>query len=175
MSNWKAVLGLEEMYEVSDSGEVRSLPRLDSRGYKWRGKLISTHSQKPYGHHSVILYHAGRGHKRWVHRLVLEAFKGIAPAGLQSCHRDGDSANNHARNLYWGTAIQNAADKRRHGTHLQGSQIVGSKFTEADIRRVMELREEGCSYTQIRTMIGASIAHISNIINGKVWKHLELN
>ena len=175
MSSWKAVLGFEAMYEVSTRGEVRSLPRLDSRGSQWRGKLIKSHPQKPYGYHSITLSRAGKGYKRWVHRLVLEAFKGVAPAGLQSCHRDGDSANNYVRNLYWGTGVQNAADKRRHGTHLQGSQVIGSKFTEADIRRIMELHKEGCSYTQIHTMIGASIAHISNIINGKVWKHLELN
>ena len=174
MEIWKAIVGFENMYEVSGLGRVRSVPRLDSRGYKHKGKVLHLHPQKPRGYRSVMLYTCSKGYKRWVHRLVLEAFKGAAPAGQQGRHLNGRASDNKLSNLAWGTPAENAADKLLHGTHLKGSRVGSSKFTEKDIRRIVDLHNKGCSYTQIRNTIGASIAHISNVINGKVWKHLEL-
>jgi len=53
---------------------------------------------------------------RKVHTLVTTAFHGPRPSPAhQVRHLDGDKANNRPSNLRWGTAIENAADKKRHG------------------------------------------------------------
>lgn len=54
---------------------------------------------------------------RLVHRLVLEAFVGPCPEGMEGCHGDGDPTNNSLGNLRWDTATSNQLDKVRHGTH----------------------------------------------------------
>jgi hypothetical protein len=52
-----------------------------------------------------------------VHRLVLEAFVGPCPIGMQCRHfPDPNPANCNLKNLQWGTPMENTEDKRVHGT-----------------------------------------------------------
>ena len=54
---------------------------------------------------------------RLAHRLVLEAFAGPCPAGLEARHlENGERRDNRPANLAWGTRREQAADRRRHGT-----------------------------------------------------------
>lgn len=49
----------------------------------------------------------------WVHRLVCAAFRGPSPEGRRQVrHLDGDSRNNAAANLDWGSQSMNERDKR---------------------------------------------------------------
>jgi transposase-like protein len=52
--------------------------------------------------------------------LVCRAFHGPRPAGTECRHLDGDSLNDSADNLAWGTPTENAHDRRRHGTIAKG-------------------------------------------------------
>jgi hypothetical protein len=53
----------------------------------------------------IIVY---RGKTYKVHRLVCEAFNGQAPNDKPYClHRDENSANNRADNVYWGDQKEN--------------------------------------------------------------------
>jgi len=54
--------------------------------------------------------------------MVLEAFVGPCPEGMECCHRDGNPANNHVGNLYWGTRSENLYDAVRHGAHAFASR-----------------------------------------------------
>lgn len=53
-----------------------------------------------------------------VHKLVLLAFVGPKPEGMQCRHLDGNKVNNHISNLVWGTASENALDRIRHNQQL---------------------------------------------------------
>lgn len=57
-----------------------------------------------------------------MHRLVLSAFVGPAPEGMEALHRDGSRANNRIANLAWGTHAQNQRDQLAHGTHAHASK-----------------------------------------------------
>lgn len=108
---WKPVLGHEGLYEVSDAGDVRSLPRPHTRGRVL--KLMTD----PKGYRRVSLSREGFARPRLVHHLVLEAFVGPRPDGQQCLHGDDNPANNCVSNLRWGTARQNAYDKVANGRH----------------------------------------------------------
>ena len=58
----------------------------------------------------------GRIHVRTVHRLVLEAFRGLPKPGYESRHLDSNSHNNSLRNLRWCTPTQNLRDRIKRGT-----------------------------------------------------------
>jgi hypothetical protein len=112
---WRDVVGLEGLYQVSSHGRVRSLDRVITRktGAKqsYKGKLL-----KPALLKVGYLYVNIRGSKA-VHRLVLEAFVGPCPEGMECRHLDGTRTNNHLSNLRWGTSSENNQDILDHGTN----------------------------------------------------------
>ena len=81
------------------------------------------------------MYRDGKIWRVRVHRLVLEAFVGPAPDGMDGCHRDDDKDNNTLDNLYWGTRAENMADQVRNGRHhlaRRDSCANGHLFDEAN-------------------------------------------
>ncbi|WP_248099523.1 HNH endonuclease signature motif containing protein [Corynebacterium kefirresidentii] len=52
-----------------------------------------------------------------VHRLVMAAFVGPCPDGMEVCHNDGNPANNYVGNLRYDTHQANYADMFIHNTH----------------------------------------------------------
>lgn len=120
---WKPVVGYEGMYEVSYLGRVRSVDRAifqtGSRPcFKTRhGKMMSIFPMKSTGYLCVRLCRDGRAVTRTVHSLVLEAFHGPCPEGMESLHGKGGQHDNSAPNLHWGTRSENTLDQVRAGTH----------------------------------------------------------
>lgn len=115
LARWLPVAGYEGDYEVSDVGQVRSLPR--ERIGRWGvvrrvpGKILKGIKTGPY--RRVGLRKEGATRLLRVHRLVARAFvEGIGPVVR---HLDGDSLNNCSENLAWGTQRENTLDTVRHG------------------------------------------------------------
>lgn len=110
---WQFIPGYEGRYEVSDHGRVRSWARY--------GSLPTPHlrvqTTTPSGHKALTFVKHGRQRTESIHRLVLLAFVGECPVGLEVRHLDGDPANNHLSNLRYGTPSENVLDRVRHGTH----------------------------------------------------------
>lgn len=126
IETWKPVLGYEGLYEVSDQGRVRSVSRevvYSNGGVRWHsGRIIKTKRQTT-GHLRVCLYRDTRSRFIFVHRLVLEAFVGPCPVGMEGCHYpDRDPANNALSNLRWDTKRENQFDRVKHGTHHEASK-----------------------------------------------------
>jgi HNH endonuclease/NUMOD4 motif len=116
---WRAVVGYDGYYEVSDHGSVRGLDRriTDSRGrvLHIQARILSMPVHPKLGYCQVRLHKADKGRTACVNVLVLEAFRGPRPApGMHCCHGDGNPTNNHISNLRWGTCAENHADWRRH-------------------------------------------------------------
>lgn len=112
---WRPVLDWEGLYEVSDMGRVRSLPR---RGHK--GRILKPYvNDKNFPRLMVGLSdgkreNGGREAFPHVHRLVLESFVGPRPEGMQCLHANGDPGDNRLSNLRWGTKVENWEDAKRH-------------------------------------------------------------
>lgn len=124
VERWRPVVGFEGLYEVSDMGRVRSLDRTvwrDGPSYRrahqlaYRGRQVALQQQKK-GYVGLVLWKDGRGRSRRVHQLVLEAFVGPCPEGMEALHGTGVRHDNCLINLRWGTPVENAADRVRHGT-----------------------------------------------------------
>jgi len=139
---WRDVVGFEGFYQVSDQGRVKSLPRvvsmIDGRTYKYAGKEQKI-SNKNYS--SVCLNRDGKEITRSVHRLVLEAFVGSCPEGMECCHNDGNQQNNALLNLRWDTHSGNMKDKKRHGTTNLDLRGVSWKLMDEDVVEIRRLRE----------------------------------
>lgn len=105
-------------YEVSDHGRVRSIDRIsvhkNGRTFNLRGRVLKQGTLPPWGYKTV---HMGGGSHtgRYIHRLVLEAFVGPCPDGMEGCHKNCNTADNRLSNLRWDTKSGNAADTIRLG------------------------------------------------------------
>lgn len=119
--NWRAIVGFEGLYEVSDQGRARTLGRIDTRGHRRAARLL-TPTPDGEGYLKVGLTPLGTAGApqpcifRRVHVLVLEAFVGPCPDEMEGCHGDDDPANNRLVNLRWDTRSANAADRIRLAT-----------------------------------------------------------
>lgn len=117
---WLPVPEWEGLYEVSDHGRVRSLPRKTRRGI--RGGQELAHRPDRKGYFRVALSRESNVQNRFVHQLVLEAFVGPMPDGMEAAHEDGDPTNNYLSNLSYKDKSGNMLDSVRHGTHRNSSK-----------------------------------------------------
>lgn len=119
---WLPVVGWEGLYEVSDQGRVRSLDRTvtfkDGRTRTWRSATRKP-QKNPSGHLHMMLHKDGKTGKGYlVHRLVMAAFVGSCPDGMEVCHNNGDPADNRLTNLRYDTRAANIQDCIDHGRNV---------------------------------------------------------
>lgn len=125
-------------YLVTRGGEVISLPRTssDGRGGTRRvgGKALKTFDQGK-GYQGVNLLKEGKQKRHLIHRLVLEAFVGPCPEGMECRHLNGDPTDNRLENLCWGTPRENADDRIRHGTNSGRDLIACTRGHSLEVER----------------------------------------
>ena len=138
---WKDVPGHEGRYQVSSHGQVRSVAwryiRSNGRSYTNQPRVLAQ-STTNSGHRTVGLFRDKKQSTYLVHRLVLEAFVGPCPDGMEACHADDDPANNHVSNLRWDTRQENMLDRSRNGIHHFGAKThckYGHEFTPENTYR----------------------------------------
>lgn len=172
MIDLRPILGFPG-YLVTSDGRVRS-----SKCHRFL-----TPTATPNGHLYVSLCRGmKRGHKNYVHRLVLGAFVGPCPEGMECCHNSGDPADNRLANLRWDTHSGNMWDAVGHGT-APGRQRLGhhqtrgrlngrAALTELDARWIRYLRKAGVSRKDLAEVYRISVQHVSAISLQKLWRHV---
>lgn len=117
----------------------------------------------------------GKRRYRPVHQLVLEAFVGPRPVGMEACHNDGNPANNRLDNLRWDTHAANTEDSRRQGrlAYNRGERNGRAKLTEADVVEIKRLRGLGMTFGAIASRFGLGYSTVSHAVRGYSWRHLR--
>jgi hypothetical protein len=108
-----------------------------------------------------------------VHRLVLGAFVGPCPEGMECRHLNGIKADCRLENLAWGTPEQNRQDSRDLGSYDRGSDHSQARLTEADVRAIRTRYAAGAFQRELAVEFGVSLPNISAIVNHHSWKHLD--
>lgn len=171
---WKPIAGYDGFYEISDHGAVRSLDRKTSDGRQVKGRVLSQSTGK-YGHKSVCLYLDGLEERRCVQPMVLTAFRGPRPEGMEAAHDNGEAGDNRVDNLRWDAPIGNNADKYRHGTAPLGEKNHKAKLDTNKVSGIFQDRRDGMLVHEIADKRGVCKQHVSDILNGKRWQHLGLS
>lgn len=122
---------------------------------------------KPYKSPDTYMYVQVAKRSRSVHSLVLAAFKGPRPPGMEARHLDGDSTNNAASNLEWGTHKQNVQDKYKHGTMLLGERAPNAVISNEQAHRLRERRAAGALFRELAAEFAISISQAHRICHGQ--------
>jgi hypothetical protein len=110
---------------------------------------------------------------RRIHRLILEAFVGPCPDGMECCHCNGVPTDNRLENLRWDTHKANGQDAAAHGTMAHGSKHPFAKLVEDDVIAIRRLRLRGMPVRELTKWFPVSKSSIRNILHGKKWRHLS--
>ena len=111
---WRDIRGYENLYQVSDTGLVKSIGRsIDKKmfggnmgSYFREEKILKPGKNRDYLHLTLRKDNKSKIFK--VHRLVLQTFSPINNYEfLQVNHKDGDKSNNNLNNLEWITQQDN--------------------------------------------------------------------
>lgn len=165
MENWQDIPGYEGLYEVSSLGRVRSLDRPQKNGQVRKGRVLKGHVYGPYRRYSL---RNGKICTVNGHRLVLEAFRGPCPEGMECRHLNGDPLDNRLDNLAWGTREENEMDKA-HKRVLPGEAHWGAKLTE---EKAKEIKYGPLSQRKTAKLYGIRQQDVSRIRLGQRWAHV---
>ena len=172
---WKPIPGAEGFYDVSNRGQIRSLRFINNVTNNLRAtpKILKTQGLRRTGHRVIILSKPIKKHY-CVHRLVLAAFVGPCPDGMECAHLNGKADDNRLENLKWCTRAENFSHKILHGTDGKGSRNSRAKLNEKQVLQIKKRLAKDQSPTEIAKSYSVARQTIDNIKRGKRWNHVKL-
>lgn len=164
-------------YRIGDDGTVWTClkhngPNKRHQSDEWQVLSPKVHSRDYLC--LSLLCDDGKQRMKYVHRLVLEAYHGPCPDGMESRHLNGDKSDCRAKNLGWGTPAQNAADRISHGTSGKGDNHSQAQLTELQVIELRQRYGRGERICTIARSTGIRYGTIQMALTGKTWKHLEV-
>lgn len=106
---WKPIPNFEGLYDVSNFGRVKSLPR---NGTISKSRILKPLKKKS-GYLDIVLQKNGKRTYKHIHQIVALTFIPNPLDKPQVNHKDGNKYNNHVNNLEWNTASENLNHKYR--------------------------------------------------------------
>jgi hypothetical protein len=155
--------------------------RVGSDGSFWRfkaGRWVRIYGSKNDHNNWLVIIPGGTAKSRRCVKiavLVLTAFVGPKPPGMECCHKDDNKDDNSIENLYWGTHKENMLDRDRHGLNVnhRGSAHGMSKLTEERVREIRKLWETGTrNQALLARMFNVTPGTIRQVIKRKTWNHV---
>lgn len=157
-------------YEVSSHGRVRRRVASQFNPSKWPAKQMLLSHPFRSGYLHVSLWDGFKYFNRRINRLVCVAFYGPPPtAKHEAAHKDGCRTNNHVDNLYWASRLQNANDRRAHGTHPAGEQNPRAKLNASKVRQIRKLLRFGVSEKYLAAAFNIDHQQIWKVRHNKAW------
>lgn len=175
---FKPIEGYEGLYEISNFGRVKSLPK------KWAKNqdVILKNRKKNTGYLHIVLYRNKVGKTISIHRLVATAFCEKKEGMDVVNHLNSIRSDNRASNLEWTNASGNAIHSFKFNGRKtvvgrrvpkKGSSHHNSKILEKDVVEIRKLYYEKKMYQrQIALLYNVSQVQIGRIVNSKNWTHI---
>lgn len=153
MEIWKDIKGYENMYQVSNTGRVRSLDRTiirsDGKSYKKKGKECR-YQENGDGYLLVKLSKNGVSKYMPVHRLVATTFIPTDDSKKEINHIDCNRKNNNVENLEWLTHRDNVRHSAKKGHYSRkGTKNSRAKYTEEEVTLMRELYDSGMTVMEV--------------------------
>lgn len=168
---WKAIAGTHGRYEVSNYGEVRSWVLRGSNNWKRLSEPRTLTPVLRMRYPSVRIPIGGKPKSVRIHTLVMEAFVGPRPEGMEVAHLDGCRDNNRIDNLRWCTHKENMQHMGPQGVYFKfrPHQSKLSPLDAIEIRRRCKHGKIGPRHQKDSPM---ALAKEFGVKPGAIWKVL---
>ena len=154
-------------YHIDEFGNTYSTKYGDMRPLK---QQIVGSSGKTYYH--VQMRRNGRYYQEYVGGLVLLAFVGPCPTGMQVCHGPNGKHDNSLSNLSWGTPSKNnKEDKIRDGTSTRGENNPMAKLNELQVRVMRRAHAFGLGFRELAEVFSICDEHVRRIVKRESWQY----
>lgn len=162
------VNGHKTNYTVTKSGIVYSL----DYGRTGEKKALKHCMNKDTGYECVNIYYKKKLYRKYVHRLVAEAFIPNPKNKPEVNHKDGNIHNNHVTNLEWATEKENTDHAFKHKLRYihYGDDAPSVKINKKIAKKVCEKLEENVlGIREISDELNISPSIVKNIKDRKCW------
>lgn len=166
---WKSIAGYEGYYEVSDLGQVRSLPR------KGSPRFFLLRQGNKCGYRSVGFQIARVDSTFSVHQLVARAFIPNPRDLFEVNHLNGNKADNRACNLDWCTRSENVQHAFDNGFKfgLKGESHPRALLTDEAVRQIRaKFRPRVYTRSMLAREYGVKPRTIKAVISRQLWGHV---
>jgi hypothetical protein len=182
MEEWRAVKGFEGWYEISDMGRIRSLDRvihhIEDKVYNKskiqinEGKILTPQANNR-GYYYIMLYRNSKHYKRYIHRLVAEAFLPAPPKSYRVVnHISGNHQDNRKENLEWCTQKQNINHAFDNGLVKTRKRVRSINIETNEVKEYDGIciagRQLGISHTGIVQCLKGR----AKLCNGCKWEYI---
>lgn len=175
VEEWRAIPGFGGHYEASSLGSIRVkdreiFKRQSTTGkitkFKYKGKVLSPCKGDSTGHLRVSLGVDGKVYPAFVHHLVLLAFVGPRPVGMECCHNNSIPDDNRPENLRWDTHHNNNQDRKLCGRYATKAAHPMAKLTQPIVDAI---RADPCSGVEAAIKYGVGASHVSRLRKYQNW------
>lgn len=177
---WKDVVGYEGLYQVSNLGRIKSLPK-----YHFNKTIILQPYHNNKGYPVVSLCRNGNTEKKYVHRIVAEAFIPNPENKSEIDHINGDIKDARVSNLRWCTRKENCnfplyrehsskegcwMYKRNYDLHPMAKKI--AQYTlDGKLIKVWSCAKEACDKLGLtKSAVSQCCNGTRNMHKGFIWK-----
>lgn len=191
---WKTIKGFDNMYEISDKGNVRSWRTRKSGAKRTEpiplaGGIYRTKNKKklPY-RYFLLTDNTGKRFAIKAAVLVLTAFSGKRPKGLEASHKNGNCQDDSIKNLVWESKtnnfnrIKSHRKKRGSGTVKSAEEVkilirernvTSKRLSTVDVKEIKFCLRQGISDKELAIQFNTTTINIYNIKTGFTFKNIK--
>lgn len=125
IEEWKDVVGLEEYAQISNFGRVKTKDRyINNNGtLVLKSSKFLTGTNNGLGYLQCRIVVNGKTYRKYIHRMVAEAFLDNQNNLPDVNHIDGDKSNNNLSNLEWSSRSDNIKHAIKNGLLIHNGKF----------------------------------------------------
>lgn len=167
---FKDIPGYEGLYQISNFGKVKSLPRKENH---FKEKVLTVRLDRG-GYPVTFFRYKTKGKWIKIHRAIAMAFINNPLCKEVVNHIDGDKQNYNILNLEWVTDRENKDHAMTNRLYAAGEKNNGAKLKEEQVKEIRELyKTKKLTIRELSQKFDISWCSVQRITSYSNWKYIK--